>query len=184
MFPAHSFQLIVCKTGLTNTLDGNTHGCPPKKTEAKAYSFSMSISGKTWPGPYLNEWRDSQHVMILSFVVLFWNCALVCLHLLFSCSCVFVPSSQCFSIPSLTCSFPASVHLFPVPLVSLYGLCSPSMSLSVHSVLFYSVFICVRRCRCSVFPAVSPPVCPHVSSWYVSGFCFFCFYIDFYFVAL
>lgn len=95
----------------------------------------------------------------------------------------FIPSSQHCSVPSLTCSFPASVHLFPVPLLSVYAPCSPSMSLSVHSVLFaYSVFVHVRWCCCSVFPAVSPPVSPHVSPWCVSGFCSFCFYIDFYFV--
>lgn len=132
-----------------------------------AYTF-CHISGEVMSWPL---------VLLFPLPALFWNRALVCLVLRLSVPplCVF-PSSQWFSIPSLTCPAPASLHLFLV--LSLVCLCtsslSPLMSCLVPCTLcsFHG-----RLCSCPVFPSCVSSCLALACSWYL----FLLSFIDLYF---
>ena len=69
---------------------------------------------------YIKSWGWSCFffflLLFLGIPVLFWNCALMCLVLLFSSSlCVIFPPFSIFLFLSLTCPFPASLHLYLIP---------------------------------------------------------------------
>ena len=94
----------------------------------------------------------------LLFPVLFWKVLPSCVASRFS-----VPPSKCFSVPPLTCPFPASLHLYLIP--SLVCLC---------------ISLCFPSCLCQFVPC--SPVMPHCVPDQCLLLCLPCWYVSFLFL--